>query len=41
VGKNDAFNAKAVLTSIIENAEDKAVVEEAKRKLALLEAKQN
>lgn len=41
VGRNDAFNAKAVLTSIIENAEDKAVVEEARRKLAALEAKQN
>ncbi len=41
VGKNDAFNAKAILNSIIENADDKVVVEEARRKLALLDSKQN
>ncbi|MCY7353163.1 MAG: tetratricopeptide repeat protein [Cytophagaceae bacterium] len=38
VGQNDSFNAKATLNSIIENAEDKAVVEEARRKLSTLES---
>lgn len=41
IGQNDAFNAKATLNSIIENAEDKSVVEEARRKLSALESKQN
>jgi len=41
LGRNDAFNARAVLMSIIENAEDRAVVDEARRKLAAVDSKQN
>ena len=33
---NEAYQAKALLNTIIEGAEDKAVVEEARRKLALI-----